>query len=168
MAWELLVPIAKAQPLYVANQAEVPWALRPWVAGAFGAGAIPLSEIGHIYGGRAARPTKPIMVFCPNTKAISFVVGGGQAEAAELEELAYAQQEQMARRPMAERMAEWRERRGYPTQEAAQGQIAESLRERGRDQIRNPSKYPRRRKPDPNRYRRLPELTERGMRGKWP
>ena len=160
MAWEIMIPVAKAQPLYVANQREVPWALRPYVSGAFGTGAIPISEIGHIYGGRDAKPTKPIMVFCPNTRVISFIVGGGEAEAAELEELAYNQTEKLAARPMSERTAEWRERMGRPRREDAPALISEALREYGRDRMKNPSKYPAHPKPDRSWVRNLPEIRE--------
>ena len=165
MSWEIILPLAKNLPLYVAEQHEVPWALRSYVAGAFGNGAIPLSDIGHIYGGRNAKPTRPIMVFCPNSKVISFIVGGGTAEAAELEELAYAVTEKQARRPMTDRTAEWQERAGRPPREQMPALISEALRTHGRDQIKNPSKYPKRKPPDHDRYRQLPELTERGM--KW-
>ena len=156
----LLIPIAKSMPLYVANQQEVPWALRSYVAGAFGSGAIPISEIGHIYGGRDSKPKRPLMIFCPNTKVISFIVGGGEAEAAELEELAYIQTEKLASRPMAERTAEYRERMGRPRREDAPALISEALRSYGRDRLANPSKYPKKPKPDRSWIRRLPHIPE--------
>ena len=61
-------------------------------------------------------------------------------------------------RPLADRTAEWRERMGLPRREDAPALISEAIRERGRDQLRNPSKYPKRPKPDRSWIRRLPEI----------
>ena len=164
MSWELLLPMTKRMPLYVVGQEEVPWAMRSYVAGAFGTGAIPISEIGHIYGGRAAMPVKPIMVYGPSGQVVTLVVGGGETEAAELEELAYENLEAQQVRPMNDRISEYRERMGLPPREKMPALISQALRDHGRDQIANPSKYPKKPKPDKDRYRHLPELTERGMR----
>ena len=152
-----MLPLAKRMPLHVVGQREVPWALRSYVAGGFGPGGIDISEIGHIYGGRDARPTKPLMLFSP-TGVMTFIVGNGDAEAAELEDLAYASAEATTRRAKQDRFGEYRERHGLPSKQESTALISEALREHGRDQLANPSNYGKRPPPDRSWVRRLPEL----------
>jgi hypothetical protein len=155
--FEILLPLRKRLPLFVCEQKEVPWALRGYVAGAFGQGAINVGEIGHIYGGRNARPTKPLLLYGPRGE-MTIVVGGGEAEAAELEDLAHAALEKQTRRASGDRVAELRERRGLPTREQGRVMMQEALREHGRRQIAHPSNFPKRQKPDRSWVKKLPEI----------
>ena len=150
--------MAKRMPLFIAGQEEVPWMLRGWVAGAFGHGAIDVTEIGHIYGGRAAKPAKPILVYGPNSRVLTVVVGGGEAEAAELEELAEAAIEKQVKRNRDDHLAQIREDHGLPRREQVPALISQALRDHGRDKIRNPSKYPVKPKPDRSWIKKLPEI----------
>ena len=165
MPIELLIPIARRQPFYLANQREVPWTLRGYVSGAFGQGAINLNEIGHIFGGRAARPTKPLYVLGPDPRVITLVVGGGETEAAELEDLALAATEKNERE-MKDRSAVMRERVGARPKETVDAAVREHFAKIARDQIKNAITNPPPRRTEAQIDRRkamiaaLPEIKE--------
>lgn len=132
--------------------------LRGQVAGAFGRGAIDVNEIGHIYGGRNAKPTKPILVYGPDSRVLTLIVGAGEAETAELEDLAYAAVEKQTKRLRDDHIGELRERAGLPPREQMPALRAEALRAHGQDKIRNPSKYHPRPKPSRHWIKDLPEI----------
>ena len=128
------------------------------MAGAFGRGGIDISEIGHIFGGRSAKPERPMLVYGPDSRVLTMVVGGGEAEAAELEELALAASEKMVERKKDDYMAQLREEAGRPPREKVTELVSEALRDHGRDQIANPSNYPKRTPPRRSWVKNLPEI----------
>lgn len=82
---EILVPIARRIPV-VLNAGGVPMSLRGQVSGAVGSDA-EAAEIAYAFG-RDAKPVAPILVYGPDERVLTVVMGNGLTEAAELQDIA--------------------------------------------------------------------------------
>lgn len=106
--------------------------LSPWARATMHtmAPSVPASEITQA-GGRAAKPRKPVAVWTPSGE-VTFIVGEGQTEAAEIEDLILEQRE--ARPPDPD---ELRERQGLRPRSEVGPQIAERVVEAAQERKRN-------------------------------
>ena len=121
---DLLIPLGRV----FTRDKSVPLALQGQVHGApAGAG-----DLAYTLGGRAKKPRKPIFLFGPHGEPI-ILIGAGEAEAAELEDLA---QEAMAHKPVD--FAAKREQHGYPQREQFDSLFRQAVRNRMERHRRNP------------------------------
>lgn len=157
MSVDIWLPIAKRIPISVPSPNVSPYLMRH-LAGAFGRGALPVSEIAQAFGGRTAMPTKPILVYGPDNRSMTFIVGGGETEAGELQDMAEAVVEQQTQRQKNNYMAEQRERRGLLPREKVDSAIREGLAAQAEHQRRNPSEYHRPPPTDRSWVKALPEI----------
>lgn len=92
-----------------------------------------VQEIGHVFGGRAARPFQPIILVAPDGKTPICLVTDGQTEASELEEIAAAAMERGAENLKKHgahiRFDEWRERHHLPRREDVPDLYLQALRD---------------------------------------
>ncbi|MGD9889884.1 MAG: hypothetical protein AB7U18_01145 [Dehalococcoidia bacterium] len=83
-------------------------------------------------GGRTAKPRKPVVIWAPDGRSQIILIGAGEAEAAELEDMAYRAFDE-ARETMKKTGGsafdadEARERRGLPRREEAGAAMAEAF-----------------------------------------
>lgn len=85
---ELLIPVARRD--LVVNGHEVPAALQGHLSAVLRSDK-EIDELAHALGGRDAKPRKPVMIWGPDDRTVMLIVGDGEAEAAEIEDLAHAQ-----------------------------------------------------------------------------
>jgi hypothetical protein len=116
-----------------------------------------IAEMAYAVGGRGVKPKKPLMILGPDERSVLLVVGDGEAEASELEELSYAQLEKAERNVKKHgrsfNFQEARERRGLPQAGQFDELYRDALRRRIAAHKRNPISDPARvpqRSPAPN------------------
>lgn len=109
-------------------------------------GAREAGEISYRMGGRAVRPKDPVVLIGPDGKTPILLVGAGETEAAELEELAQAVYEKGQRRISQGKTVipfdEIREKRGYPAREKFSDLFKQALTDRMERHRRNPRSDP--------------------------
>jgi hypothetical protein len=112
--------------------------------------ATPTDDLSQMAGGRAAKPTKPIALYDSGGNQI-FIVGAGQTEVAEMEDIIARERER--KQPTQD---ELRERFGMPSTKDAGRMMAEAIARRREAHRRNPRTDPPRRPapaPDPEVWR---------------
>ena len=86
---ELLIPVARR---LIINPGSIPMSLAGQLSGVV-KGSKQAKEVGYAMG-RANKPRQPLMLVGPDERTVILVVGNGEAEAAELEDLAVMKLEQ--------------------------------------------------------------------------
>ena len=114
MAVELLIPIGRR---IIMNPGSIPLSLQGQLSGVV-KGSGQAKEVGYAFG-RNKRPKQPLMLLGPDERTVILIVGDGQAEAAELEDLAVMKMEQAEEKARkGQRGFDFeaaRERRGVPS-----------------------------------------------------
>ena len=121
---DLLIPLGRV----FKRDKSVPLALQGMVHGA----PMGAAELAYSLGGRDKKPRKPIFLYGPYGQPI-MLIGAGEADAAELEDLA---QEAVAKAEMD--FAAKRERYGYPAREQFDSLFRNALRDRVKKHQQNP------------------------------
>ncbi len=107
-----------------------------------------IAEMAYAVGGRGVKPKKPLMILGPDERTVLLVVGDGVAEAAELEDLAYAQLEKaehnVKKHGRAFDFADARDRAGLPQAGEVDGLYRDALMRRAAAHKRNPFSDPAR------------------------
>jgi len=131
---ELLLPIARRAPPIPGSHPAfglIPTSLVGKVAGAF-QGEDAMGEIGHAFG-RAAKPRKPVLLWGPDNKTLMVIIGDGDAEAAELEDIAQQAYDKaetnMKKFGRAVDIDSMRERAGAPRREEVDPMIRQAFRD---------------------------------------
>ena len=105
-------------------------------------------DIGHVFGGRAARPVQPIVIEGADGETPTIIMATGDTDASELEDIAIAAKEKSRARMKATGMAlpfdEFRERTGRPRREDVPQMLAEAIERRIEEQRKNWRTDPRR------------------------
>ena len=86
---ELLIPVARR---IIMNPGSIPLSLAGQLSGVV-KGTSQAKEVGYAFG-RGKKPKQPLMLVGPDERTVILIVGDGQAEAAELEDLAVMKLEQ--------------------------------------------------------------------------
>jgi hypothetical protein len=127
---DLLVPVAR----------RIPLALHGKVAGAFN-GQRAAQEIGCVFG-RSTRPKQPILLWGPDERSVMLIMGDGEAEAAELEDLAQAvlakAQSNVDKTGRAVDFDALREKHGLMRREEVDAAVRDALRRRIAQHRANP------------------------------
>ena len=141
---ELLLPVGRRLTV---NADAIPLAMRGKLTGVL-RNKKEISEMAYAVGGRGVKPKKPLMIVGPDERTVMLVIGDGEAEASELEELAHAQLERAERNVKkygrAFDFAAARERRGLPQASEFDQLYRDALRRRIADHKRNPFSDPAR------------------------
>lgn len=140
---ELYVPLARR--IYGGD--GMPLSMAPYVS-AVTRGRSDTSAIAHMFGGRAAKPKRPILMYGPDSRVTHVIWADGQTEAAELEEVACETLEKAEQRMRetgrALNIDERRARAGLPPREKVDELIRDALRRRAQEHQRNPIADPAR------------------------
>lgn len=160
MSFELLIPVGRVLPLASAGG---PFQRIAGRRGTVVRNAAEAREIGHLFGGRAARPAGPVVVVGADGRTPILIVTDGQVEASEMEDIAIAAAEKSAERVKATGSAmpfrEYRERHGLPQREEVPALFAQALHDRMAKHRANPRTDPPRQPKFPTK----PTVTVPGM-----
>lgn len=141
---ELLLPIARRLTV---NADLIPPSMRGRLTGVL-RNKNDISEMAYAVGGRDVKPKKPLMIVGPDNHTVMLIVGDGVAEAAELEELAYAglekQEKNVRKHGRAFDFESARERAGVPQAGEFDQNYRDALRRRVAAHKRNPFSDPAR------------------------
>ena len=88
-----------------------------------------IADLSQLVGGRGVKPKQAVSLTSPDGRTI-LIAGMGAAEAAEIEDVAQAAMEKAEAKPMADRIAEWRERRGLPSREEFDVKFREAIEDK--------------------------------------
>jgi len=125
---DIVVPVARIVDVVVCDE-QVPWDLHGDVCG-YLRGKKHVEEFAYAQG-RAMKPKKPLMVYGPDNYVPILVIGGGDTEASEMQDLALAaidkQEEQMKRSGRGFNFDEVREQRGMARREDFGEYLADAL-----------------------------------------
>src|SRR3990167_2372308 len=128
MTVELLVPIGRR---LIINPGSIPLSLRGKLSGVV-KGASQTKEVGYALG-RNKNPRQPLMLVGPDERTVILIVGDGEAEAAELEDLAVMKMEQAEERARkGQRGFDFeaaRDRRGVPGANQFDGLFRQALQD---------------------------------------
>lgn len=143
---DLLIPIAKRIPV-VYNEAGVPLSMRGQVSGA-AHGAAQAADIAYAFG-RDAKPSGPILLYGPDDRVLTVIIGSGKTEASELQDIALEALERNAERERANRGSavnfdELRQRAGAVPREQYDAAFRDALRRRVAQHKANPFSDPAR------------------------
>ena len=112
-------------------------------------------DIGHVFGGRAAKPQQPIVLVGADGRTPICIVTDGLVEAAEMEDIALEAQERAKARVKEHGtqipFAEYRERHGLPAAEKMPELFAQALEDRIARHKQNPVSDPARQPLRPSR-----------------
>lgn len=128
MAVELLIPVARR---IVMNPSSIPLSLQGQLSGVV-KGMSQAKEVGYAFG-RSKKPRQPLMLIGPDERTVILIVGDGQAEAAELEDLAVMKMEQAEEKARkGQRGFDFeaaRDRRGLPSAKEFDGLFRQALQD---------------------------------------
>lgn len=142
---DLLIPIGhRIQLAY--NPDEIPLPLRGMVQAALPT-TKDIEDFTHAMGGRDAKPKGPVLLWGPDGSQI-YIMGAGEASAAEIQDLAYEAMEKAQKQAkQSGRSFDFnsrRERAGLPSADKFDSLYREALRERARRHMANPITDPAR------------------------
>jgi len=132
---EILIPVGRR---LIMNPGSIPLSLQGQLSGVV-KGASQAKEVGYAFG-RDKKPRQPLMLLGPDERTVILIVGDGEAEAAELEDLAVMKMEQAeekARR--GQRGFDFeaaRDRRGLPSAKEFDGLFRQALQDNVKRQRR--------------------------------
>jgi len=142
---DLLIPIGRRIPV-VLNEHGVPLALRGQVSGAV-RGDADARDIAYAFG-RDAKPVQPILVYGPDDRVLTVVMGNGLTEAAELQDMALEVMERNRERQRSQggtvNFDELREEAGLVPREQYDAAFRDALRRRVARHRANPITDPAR------------------------
>lgn len=142
---DLLIPIARRIPV-VYNAAGIPLALRGQVSGAV-RNAAEAGEIAYAFG-RDAKPVQPILVYGPDERVVTVIMGNGLTEAAELQDIALeameVNRERQRRQGGTVNFDELREEAGLVPRDQYDAAFRDALRRRVAQHKANPITDPAR------------------------
>jgi len=125
---ELLIPVARR---LIMNPGSIPLSLAGQLSGVV-KGKSQAQDVGYAFG-RTSKPRQPLMLIGPDERTVILIVGDGQAEAAELEDLAVMKLEQAEEKARkGQRGFDFeaaRERRGAPSAKEFDGLFRQALQD---------------------------------------